>query len=360
MIKKFLRKYLTYGQGRVRPRYSVGVHFDDTSISYVLLKGLGHNLFLESYKTVPLEKNIVVNSKIVDMNLLTAALVELSKSFSRYTDKIVMSLPQALVTTDVFYYDLKSTESLECMAEAHIAKTFDLTEIDFDYDVIEDDDQEQELIKVFVAVAQQSDRIIMERLIVSSGLVLKYLGIESVAVTNAYSSYVNYISDQKSHDLEKLLLVICNISVNTTNVIFVKSGKLLYTHEVFGIHYLLSQMPEYANVDSRQTYDILHTDTQYDQYINAIDEVRSHLVQELSRTIRTFSDTDSSNVDQVFLTGIGAQCLDLQVMLSEIIGIDVQVLNPIEYVDGAVDKKQLRTDSFSLSPAFGLAIRGLL
>ena len=141
----FINRYTALDASSVQALHTVGVHFDDARMTYVLLKKEGEGVKLKSYKTLPLRRDAVVGSKIVEMDTVAATLLRLARGFERYSRQFVVSLPQNVVTLEYFSYDPKEDEeTLEEAAEAQASRVASLDQIYFDFYVSEQDDEEND------------------------------------------------------------------------------------------------------------------------------------------------------------------------------------------------------------------------
>ncbi|MBN3860117.1 hypothetical protein GKC56_06345 [Neisseriaceae bacterium PsAf] len=361
MLKRFFKK----GSGNalsIVSSYSVGLYFNDTRMSYVLLKLSNGKLSLESYKTIPLEREILVNSKIIEMDALSVSLKQLSSDFYFYTDEVVVSLPQSFVTMEYFNYNPESDESLESEAEFRASKISDLDEINFDYYLFENEEEDISSVhnNVILTVAKNEDIDSRMYLTEISDLNLRYLDVESVARVNAYSFWIN----QENGHLEEKLIAIYEIGLNNTQVTFAKKGRILYNSEIpIGSHHLLNQIPEYSHLDNAQILTVSRDEFDVHEFETETSDIRKRLAQEIYRSIRVFysqMNVTDDDVAGIFLTGIGAKNFALNNILQEMTNIEVQVINPVEYVSHSLNRERLHSDSFYLTVAFGLALRGLL
>ncbi|QRN40580.1 MAG: type IV pilus assembly protein PilM [Neisseriaceae bacterium] len=359
MFKRFLKKS-SFDTPSLTLSYSVGIYFDDKTVSYVLLKLSDGKLSLESYKTVPLEEGILMNAKIVEMGALSTILRQLSVDFSYYTSNVVVALPQSFVTMEYFNYDPESGESLESEAEFRASKISSLDKINFDYHLFETEKDNGEFVNnVILTVAKNEDIDSRVYLTEISDLNLHYLDVESVARVNAYSFWIN----QENSHLEDNLIAIYEIGIDSTQVTFSKKGKILYNSEIpIGSNHLLNQITEYSYLDNKRIFSVLNSEFDITQHKADVSDIRKRLTQEIYRSIGVFySQTNvTDDVKAIFLTGIGAKNFELGDIFQEMTDIEVQIINPVESVASSLNKNQLHSDSFYLTVAFGLALRGLL
>lgn len=344
--------------------HSVGVLFDSSCISYVMLEMIGREVVLNSYKTLVLDKNIVNHAgKIIDMDKLAYGFIDLSSSFIHNTNRIVTSLPtQSMITMEYFDFDPKSQNDLEEEAEFRAKKMNQLDDILFDYSLKNDGSVKN---NVFLAVTKKDEVEARQYLAELCDLNLKYLDPWPVACINAFSYWIN----QEIPELEKEVISIFDIGYSFTNVVLAKTGRLLYTDKInMGIENLLQEIPEYHELSREKVFSLLHQDIDLSSYADYIDGVRNRLVQEIKRSIRLFdaqSTTEISEQDEVthiLLTGLGAKVFDIKEPLNAATPADmaVSVVNPVESVQSGRESPQFAFDAYELTVAFGLALRGFL
>lgn len=344
--------------------HSVGVFFNSSSISYVMLEMIGREVVLSSYRTLVLEKNVVNHAgKIINMDKLAYALIDLSNSFIRNTSRIVTSLPaQLMITMEYFDFDPKNQNDLEEEAEFRARKMNQLDDIVFDYSLKNDDSVRN---NVFLAVTKKDAVEARQYLTELCDLNLKYLDPWPVACINAFSYWIN----QEMPELEQKVISIFDIGYSSTNVVLAKAGRLLYTDKInMGIENLLQEIPEYNELNREKVFSLLHQDIDLSSYADYIDGVRDRLIQEIKRSIRLFDAQSTAEISEqdevthILLTGLGAKVFDIKEPLDAATSTDITVLvvNPIESVQNGREPPHFVSDAYELTAAFGLALRGFL
>ncbi|MFH4353948.1 MAG: pilus assembly protein PilM [Neisseriaceae bacterium] len=358
MFKKFFGGHLRAGATQENQvPYSVGVSFDDFSMSYVLLKRWDDFVQLDSYRSVLLKSGVVSNGKIIEMDDLASTLIGLARDFSRYTDQLVLSLPQPLVTMEYFDYRVEEGHSMESEAEFRAGKVADLSEITFDYFMCGEPETKNNML---LAMAKLTDVESRAYLVEVSDLTLRCLDVEAVALVNAFSCWIN----RSLPEAEEELIAVYHIGLYSTQVVFSRRGKILYANELpVGIVQLFSSMPEYSNWQGTELHKLVYEELYFDRHA---EEAIEPLVQEINRSVGLFSAhehtlgaDETSEVERIFLTGIGAKNPVIEKKLQELLSVPVSVLNPVEVAQKGT-KEPLKNDAFALTIPFGLALRGFL
>lgn len=364
-----INRYTALDVSSVQAQHTVGVHFDDARMTYVLLKKEGDGVRLKSYKTLPLRRDIVIGSKIVEMDSVAATLLRLARGFERYSRQIVVSLPQNVVTLEYFSYDPKEDEeSLEEAAETQASRVASLDQIYFDFYMSEKDNEEngetkeetQPYNNVILAIAKIEDvdsRIYLSEI---TGLHLQYIDVGTIARQNAYSYWINTYAADEEDDL----IAVCDISDLYTQMTYSIHGRILHTSMIdIGGRDLLARIPEFEDIDAEKAFEILRGDFDFSPYEEELEAIKDKLSREILRSVRVFYSQNNeaqTDVTRVFLTGIGAKVLDMVPLLEQVLEVPVEVLNPAATVPSDVARGRVNHDAYDLTTAFGLALRGFL
>lgn len=366
----FINRYTALDASSVQALHTVGVHFDDARMTYVLLKKEGEGVKLKSYKTLPLRRDAVVGSKIVEMDTVAATLLRLARGFERYSRQFVVSLPQNVVTLEYFSYDPKEDEeTLEEAAEAQASRVASLDQIYFDFYVSEQDDEEndkadeeaQPYNNVILAIAKIEDvdsRIYLSEI---TGLHLQYVDVGSIARQNAYSYWINNYAPEEENDL----IAVCDIGDLYTQITYSIHGRILHTSVIdIGARDLLESVPDFEDIDAEKAFSILRDDFDFTPYEEEVETIENKLSHEILRSVRVFYSQNSeaqTDVTRMYLTGIGAKVLDMSALLEQVLEVPVEVLNPVAAaVPSDIARGRVNHDAYDLTTAFGLALRGFL
>jgi type IV pilus assembly protein PilM len=182
--------------------------------------------------------------------------------------------------------------------------------------------------------------------------------VDAFAVQNAYE--MNYpVEEGRVHAL-------VNIGASVTNVnILAGSTSLFWRDITFGGNQYTDAIQRELNLSFAQAEGLKRGEAAGEhtlqQVIPILNSVSEDFASELRKTLDFFTATSGAErVDSIMLSGGGASALNLETILRDKFGIDVEIMNPFKNVtfnEGEFNPEWISEVAPSMAVAVGLAIR---
>ncbi|HEY0592660.1 MAG TPA: type IV pilus assembly protein PilM, partial [Thermoanaerobaculia bacterium] len=182
--------------------------------------------------------------------------------------------------------------------------------------------------------------------------------VDAFAVQNAYE--MNYRVDPGK------VLALVNVGASVTNVNILSGSTSLFWRDItFGGNQYTDAIQRELNLSFAQAEGLKRGEAAGDhtiqQVIPILNSVSEDFASELRKTLDFFTATSGAErVDSIMLSGGGASALNLETILRDKFGIDVEIMNPFKNVtfnEGEFNPEWISEVAPSMAVAVGLAIR---
>lgn len=353
----------------------IGVDITNESIVLVELKP-GDNGGIELVKlgVTPTPENAVRDVEIVDPVRVAAAIEELMLAHGVKSRKVVTAVSgqAAIIRAPIKFPKVSLKELKEVVihqADRYIP--FQISDVYIDFQVL-DTVEEGGSSKYDVLLVAAQKQLIDSYLetFVKVGLQLVAVDVASFATMRALSG-----ADEEVGDDKITLLVL--IRGETTDLTVVRSGMPLFSRSIpIGSSTFVEEIAQSMNLelsDAIELFDKLIiplagdseiSDPQLERASSEIKPVLKELTTELQRSIEYFhqSQPDAERIQQIVLADKGARIKNLDHYLSQVLGIDIEIGNPVKFLyfnEAQFPLQYLKENSAVFSTAIGLARRGL-
>ena len=347
----------------VSGRGLITIDITDQNVKIAHLNGRSpEQLVLENYKIFPLPQGYIQDGKINNEEQLVAILQQAYAQFKGSSKQFVAALPHNIVTLQSFNYINDGETSLEDAANFEAAQIATIDEINLDYQVTHSAGDSDEVLMVLALKADSQPYL--DCLEEAGFGPLKLLDVETYAIVNAFSNWIN----TQSPDLENETLAIFDIGGLKTQCLIMRAGKVLFKQEIlFGGEQLSREIQRTYQMDLEAAERLK---TSSEQPVDYQDLIVSGFNQELSLEIQRvlqffYTSAHSSNnqkISKIILTGGSSVLPHLSDVVEEQCNIATLVVNPMQYLGIAnhIDPLALVQDAGRLTVCCGLGVRGVL
>lgn len=315
----------------------IGLDISDMSIKFAQLYRSGEKIRLQSIGKIPLPDGIVEKGEIKDDKALIEKINQLldkPKHGEIKAREIVATLPDTktfikMITVDKGANELKSI--IEPEIEKHIPLL--LKEIYYDWQLVSESQD-----KYFVLIGAAPKSLVDDycSLIKRAGYSIQALEIESVAACRSLLAEEN----RKFKRLENINYGILDIGAKKTTLIFYANGSIVMTigMPISGddITDKIAKTLEIKKEQAEKAKIICGFDKSMAQGI--ISDILSDMIKELTAKINSAMDYYSSHfpelgaINKILITGGGANIKNLNIILSEITGLNFIISNPLLHI----------------------------
>lgn len=188
------------------------------------------------------------------------------------------------------------------------------------------------------------------------GLQLSVVDVDSFAIQNAFE--LNH--DVGSEDVVALV----NIGASIMNINVVKSGLTLFTRDVqVGGNLYSEEIQKQLSLSSAEAESMkkLSSELNRPALLDVLTRVNETVTQEIRRSLDFYNSTaNDDKITKVFLSGGASKTHKLAELISEKIGLPVDVINPfanMKYSEKEFDPEYLQELGPLMAVTVGLAIR---
>lgn len=343
-------------------RSVIGVDISQEAIKLVQLSGRSLNqIQLEKYVITRLPKNVIKGYRIQDHDQLVSYLQQSYAQLQSGSRSVVAALPQGITTIENLFYDPEAAGmDLEQFAEIEVSQLLSNSEINFDYQVVDESVGEGQ--RVMAVAAKKDDVDTRVDALEAAGLKVEYMDVDVFAQANAFTYWIS----EHAPDLVNEKVAVIHISESQMHSVVIENGKILYRQESSIGGEQLNQLIQRAYQLTEEQAAGLRASSERpsDYQFQVADRFNAQVAQEAHRVLQFYYTTQHSgqfaSVKQVYLTGSASRELGLAEAVLAQTHTPAQVVHPAAAVrSGNIDALELQRDAASLTIAFGLALRGL-
>lgn len=340
----------------------VGVDIGSHSIKLVQLresKGVYH---LVSVGIAPLPPEAIVDGAIMDSSTVVEVIGNLVQSLKLKTKAVATSISGHSVIIRKIQLPIMTEEEMEASIqwEAEQYIPFEISEVNIDFQILGPDPKDPSQMNVILVAAKKDFVNDYVAVFSECGLAPTVMDIDCFAMENAFES---------NHEInEDEVVALVNMGSSAMNVNVLKEGVSVFTRDItVGGNMFNEELQKRLGLSEEDAESVKLGGTLDGVEKSSIDEVLAdateNLLQEVQRSLDFFSATSSDDkIQRVFITGGVSRFPNVQTLLQERLGINVEILNPFNQV--VFDEKQFDTEYIDaigplMSVAVGLAMRRL-
>lgn len=345
----------------------LAVDIGSNSIKVGRLLGTPGKFELSNFGMMPLDPESVVEGVVQDEDHVVDALTRLVHAENVDTPYAVASVAGEAVMIKKIKVPMMSKEELEefIPQEAEQYIPFDIDDVRIDFQILEgvatmeEHEFEEEEDKQEILLVAVQNEIIDSRsnVLTAAGLKPCIIDLDVFAIVNAISISRN-LKDMGS-------VALMDLGGAFTHLNILMDGVTSYTRDIpIGQDACTTQLMAKYEMEYRESESIkvgaIPEDANKEEIIDLIIESYEPILEELHKSFEFFSTTSNSQVEQAFLCGGGAMIPGVDGLLSDRLGVPVEIFNPLEAVKlGArkFDPQSLSQMAPMATVALGLATR---
>ena len=351
---------------------AVGIDIGTSAVKMVQLKKTPSGPELINCGIMPLPPEAMVEGSVGDPQSVAAIIKDLLKSKKIKPERSFASISGQNVIMRFTKLPIMSAEELEqtVRIEAEQYVPYAIDEVSITHAVLNTVDEDEEgggKYSILLVVAQKDLVNSYMGVLKGSGVNPEIIDVDTIAAINALEgSYMQTASSQEGGEV----VAIIDAGARTTNISVLKSGILMFTRNIPIAGNNITEMIRDVmkqEFDQAETIKINEAEVSIaDVGGNEISEVVKTTVEELASEIRRSFDyfkaqTREPLIHRIILSGGSANLRSFNTYLSNELGVDVYMGNPLENITVTTpDTDELYNNLQQFTVAIGLAMRGVM
>jgi len=342
-----------------RKKQIVGCDVGSSAVKLVELKPLKSGEFqLQHAAIAELSPEAIVDGAIMDSSLVVEAVSRLISENGIKNQNFGGSLSGHSVIIKKIQLPAMSreelAESIQWEAEQYIP--FDITDVNLDYEILDDGAGTDTMEVLLVAV--KNDRIAdYTSVIVQAGRQPVLIDVDVFAMQNAFE--VNYGIDAQT-------VALVNVGASVMNISVLHEGSSVFWRDVaFGGNQYTEAIQRELHIPREDAERLKQGERVGDhtlqQVLGVVNGISEDLAAELQKTIDFFIATSSvDRVERIVLAGGAARTVNLDEVIKDRFQVDVDIMNPfrnIRYAETDFDPDWINRNAPAMTVAVGLAVR---
>lgn len=343
----------------------VGLDIGSSSLKLVEILGEKGSYNMNRYLTVPLDKGIIVDGAVVDIDALAEALKILFKNSGCQKKSIVTSLSGHSVIIKKAAFPQMDAQDLQETIHDEASKylPFDnMNDVNFDFQVLGRNAINPNQNDVIIVAAKKDTIEGYAEAIEVAGLSLAIMDVDSFALETMYQENYDYE--------EKDVVVIVNIGASITSLNVVRNAASIFTRDfALGGNMITEAIQSQYGISAEEAEKIKLEGPEGDEYAkgeffrNTLMSLADSLCAEIERSIDYFRSTYSDeDIKMILLAGGGASIPGIVDDLSQRMSVPVEIVNPfkkITYNRKTMDDDYIKEIAPIAAVGVGLALRKL-
>ncbi|MGA2775873.1 MAG: type IV pilus assembly protein PilM [Candidatus Omnitrophota bacterium] len=327
-----------------KERISAGLDIGSSAIKAVKLKFFSESVELTGFSCEPSEIDPV------------GALKKIRENLGLDTVNISVSGPATVIRYVSFpkMSEAELHQALKFEAQKHIP--FPVSDVNLSGFILKDDFPDN---KMLVLLAAAKKDIISQRIktVTDAGFKVLVADIDALALINVFN--FNY---PQSSPAEPKAVALLNIGASISNLSILEDGSPRLSRDMhFGGNNFTQKIADIFAIDFKaaELLKLKPDNSGANKVSAAIDSVLTNLATEIRTSFDFHESQSASSVAKILLSGGAAQFGALREMLSNILGMDIEVWDPLKKINISprLDLERLKGISGQLTVALGLGLR---
>lgn len=339
----------------------LGIDLGSDSIKIAQIVREGSKVRLKNIFKFPSSQELLTNESPEGLKKLSDSIREGYKNAKIDTKNCVIAVPEKSIFSRLI--TLPKVEEEKVSDAIHWALKplvpTGLDNVNISYISIDEYKQGDKIFVNWYAVAAPKDLVSkLQTIIKDAGLNL--LAIETEALAIARMTWLNY--DKKSD------LLILDIGAEDSNIVLARNGVALFSQTIStGSQDIDKIISADFGIDVKQAKDLksnfsAQTPENQQKLLKSMEPILQMFVNEISRTLTYYRQKLSDKeITSVYLTGGGSKLSALQSFITQKLGLQVALADPIAGIEISKDVSIFlqRENSLSFNVAIGLALKGV-
>lgn len=343
----------------------VGLDIGSSSLKLVEILGEKGSYNMNRFLTVPLDKGVIVDGAVVDIDALAEVISRLFNNSGCKKKSIVTSLSGHSVIIKKATFPIMDAHDLQETIHDEASKylPFDnMADVNFDFQVLGRNANNLNMNDVIIVAAKKDTIEGYVEAIELLGLSLAIVDVDSFALETMYQENYEYE--------EKDVVVIANIGASITSLNVVRNAASIFTRDfALGGNVITEAIQSQYGGSVEEAEKIKLHGPEGDEYAkgeffrNTLLPLTDSLCAEIERSIDYFRSTYSDeDIKMILLAGGGANIPGIVNDLSQRLSVPVEIINPFKKI--TYNRKTMEDDYIKeIAPiaavAVGLALRKL-
>ncbi len=339
----------------------LGIDISTAAIKILELSKVGARYRVESYAVTPLPQDAVIDKNIANIDVIADSLkIALKHSGSKLRQASVAVAGSSVMTKVIPMPAGMPDDEMEeqIMIEADQYVPYSLDEVNFDFEVIGENENNPEMVDVLLAASRKE--IILDRVeaLTKAGIKTKIVDVEAFAMENAFSLLI----DQLPEALEGQTVAIVDVGATMTTLNVLYNSRAIYTREQsFGGKQLTEEIQRRYGLTYEEAGMAKKLGGLPDNYASdVLEPFKRSMVQQVQRSIQFFiSSAANRRIDSLILAGGCASIAGIDKLTQNAVNVPVVIANPFinMSLSNKVRPQALSNDASSMMIACGLAMR---
>jgi len=349
---------------------ALGLDIGTSSVKAVQLKKAPTGPELIAYAIAPLPRTAVEEGNIKDPQTVVAVIKEMLKTSKIRPERNFASISGQNVIMRFTKLPVMTPDELDqtVRIEAEQYVPYAIEEVSITHAVLNEITEEEGGGKysILLVVAQKELVNSYLEVLKSSGVQAEIVDVDTIAAINALE---NSIMETAGSQEGGEVVAIIDTGARTTNISVLKSGILMFTrnipiagNQVTQALMKMNQEFDQAEAIKIQEGEVAIGDTGGDEVAGLVKDTVEELASEIRRSFDYFkAQSREPLIHKIILSGGGANLKSFNTYLSNELGVDVSMGNPLQGVNVTVPETDILYNNLQqFTVAIGLALRGVV
>jgi len=349
---------------------ALGLDIGTSSVKAVQLKKAPIGPELIAYAIAPLPRTAVEEGNIKDPQTVVAVIKEMLKTSKIRPERNFASISGQNVIMRFTKLPVMTPDELDqtVRIEAEQYVPYAIEEVSITHAVLNEITEEEGGGKysILLVVAQKELVNSYLEVLKSSGVQAEIVDVDTIAAINALE---NSIMETAGSQEGGEVVAIIDTGARTTNISVLKSGILMFTrnipiagNQVTQALMKMNQEFDQAEAIKIQEGEVAIGDTGGNEVAELVKDTVEELASEIRRSFDYFkAQSREPLIHKIILSGGGANLKSFNTYLSNELGVDVSMGNPLQGVNVTVPETDILYNNLQqFTVAIGLALRGVV
>lgn len=354
-MRQYIQRFLKPSPGTI-----YGVDFGSSSVKFLAIEHYQSGFrVLDSFSFI-LPPETVVDKAIQKREVFVELLKEAADKIPGKNKSVLLAVPDSSVISKVVQFDKNLSDydieqQIPLEADKHIP--YPLDEVSLDFSVLGPSARHEDLMDVLLVACRREVVTSRVSAFEEAGFQVQLVDVESYAILRA----CELLNVPQAHE-DPPIIAVFDIGAHITHLTVIRQGHVIFTREeLFGGDKLLRDIQDEYQYTPEEARMRLDTDNLPDNYRSKILEpFKESIALQIRRALQFFfSNSQYSEIQQVFLAGGGASLSGICSLVADQLGVNVSVANPIQSMSVAnfEGKSDVYRHGPSLMVCCGLALR---
>lgn len=317
-----------------RKTSTIGLDIGSSLIKIVEIDHSGSNPKIVHFGFTKLVPEAIVEGEIMDRDLVIEGIRDCVEQAGITAQDVVSAVSgRAVIVKKVVMDRMPPEDAQEAIfweAEQHVP--FDIDDVCLDFQILRDDIGANQM-EVLLVAAKKDMVNLHASLIRDAGLTPVVIDVDSFAVQNCFE-----INREGLEDDDRKVIGLLNVGSDVTNINIIQANSPHFTRDIsVGSNNFVSALQKELGIDYEEGQNVVHGelgDQSEGKVRSIIEKSAEDLSLGIERSISFLKAAgDADTIDEIVLSGGGAQIPFLREILSEKHGAELSVHNPLDGVE---------------------------